>query len=950
MSRRLLVRRALSTSTASARHGWLEAQQERLERRRLELGVRSALSQLRAADPEKAKSLYYDRIPVSVESRPPEESQVQVDPRTGGILRTEASLFGAKAIRPLDEHYAAWFHHLSKEIVGEQRKVQAGVPGKARNVYGPYLRLLPADVLAAITVQEAVHLAQVHPDGVLFSVAALNVGRACFDELENIKAATTVDVWNDLQQGLKIGMVPEKQDMYRDIAFRQVVWNRELQLQVGACLLSLLMRSAFLMPEHHTQKGSKLNDNGREQTLEEDDADKKELEDVIAPAFYHSRAFSNEKKYGVFLPHTAVVTKLLNTTSPGGFAFLNRPNFRPMVCPPKPWTSAFVGGFLTQQAPVIRVPFGAESQYNILRDQHMAESAQKTFDALNVLAEVPWTLNKRVHEAAKFVQNYDIEFTGRPSIHNLELQQVDKILSHKSPSKDRFVVDGRLNRAHFDEARRSFKASKQRASRKRQELMSRKLDFDSRVDFADFCDQHEQFWFPYSVDFRGRAYPIPPISHIADDLARGLICFSESQPLGPDGLRWLKIHLANQFGQDKLSFDERVKWTDDHLEVICDCAKRPFNDDVHKSKLWGAAENPWQALATCIEISDALDSGDPESFMSGLPVHQDGSCNGLQHYAALGRDQAGGAAVNLVAAERPGDVYTQVLNFMVDVIEDEVEKGRSAKNGQLTAPEIEMREKLLKMTTRKVVKQTVMTSVYGVTSVGARAQIMRQLEDISDRNKELRLRGEPHGPVLEDEDEIFRASLYLATTTLSAIGSTFQSADKVKKWFQVLARMASSMEDSVSWVTPLGLPVVQPYYVKEMKRVTTLLQQVVLYDLSEGERIDKRKQVTAFPPNFVHSIDSSHMLLTALECKKHNMTFASVHDSFWTHAGRMTDLSRILRETFIDLHQQEILWDLHAQFQARYPQLEIPAPPIFKGEDENFLDIKEVANSKYFFS
>jgi hypothetical protein len=25
--------------------------------------------------------------------------------------------------------------------------------------------------------------------------------------------------------------------------------------------------------------------------------------------------------------------------------------------------------------------------------------------------------------------------------------------------------------------------------------------------------------------------------------------------------------------------------------------------------------------------------------MCGLPVHMDGSCNGLQHYAALGRDE-----------------------------------------------------------------------------------------------------------------------------------------------------------------------------------------------------------------------------------------------------------------------------------------------------------------------
>lgn len=51
---------------------------------------------------------------------------------------------------------------------------------------------------------------------------------------------------------------------------------------------------------------------------------------------------------------------------------------------------------------------------------------------------------------------------------------------------------------------------------------------------------------------------------------------------------------------------------------------------------------------------------DPTTFISHLPIYQDGSCNGLQHYAALGRDQEGGKEVNLVPAEKPSDVYSSV--------------------------------------------------------------------------------------------------------------------------------------------------------------------------------------------------------------------------------------------------------------------------------------------------
>lgn len=42
------------------------------------------------------------------------------------------------------------------------------------------------------------------------------------------------------------------------------------------------------------------------------------------------------------------------------------------------------------------------------------------------------------------------------------------------------------------------------------------------------------------------------------------------------------------------------------------------------------------------------------------PLLQDGSCNGLQHYAALGRDVIGATSVNLMPCEVPQDVYSGV--------------------------------------------------------------------------------------------------------------------------------------------------------------------------------------------------------------------------------------------------------------------------------------------------
>lgn len=103
--------------------------------------------------------------------------------------------------------------------------------------------------------------------------------------------------------------------------------------------------------------------------------------------------------------------------------------------------------------------------------------------------------------------------------------------------------------------------------------------------------------------------------------------------------------------------DERLKYANEMLPEILDSAENPLTGRMW----WAESEDRWQTLACCMAIKEAIDSGDPENHVSYFPVHQDGSCNGLQHYAALGRDQAGAESVNLVPSEKPQDVYSCVV-------------------------------------------------------------------------------------------------------------------------------------------------------------------------------------------------------------------------------------------------------------------------------------------------
>lgn len=78
------------------------------------------------------------------------------------------------------------------------------------------------------------------------------------------------------------------------------------------------------------------------------------------------------------------------------------------------------------------------------------------------------------------------------------------------------------------------------------------------------------------------------------------------------------------------------------------------------------------------------------------------------------------------------------------------------------------------------------------------------------------------------------------------------------------------------------------------------------------------KQKNAFPPNYVHSLDSTHMMLTALQCARNGITFVSVHDSFWTHACDVDQLSRYCREQFVSLHKEPLLEILSRDFLSKY--------------------------------
>lgn len=128
-----------------------------------------------------------------------------------------------------------------------------------------------------------------------------------------------------------------------------------------------------------------------------------------------------------------------------------------------------------------------------------------------------------------------------------------------------------------------------------------------------------------------------------------------------------------------------------------------------------------------------------------------------------------------------------------------------------------------------------------------------------------------------------------------------------------VTRLAKELMTSVVWTSPLGLPVVQPYRKPVRKQVMTSLQSVYIADPNAVAEVAPGKQATAMPPNFIHSLDATHMLMTAMQCQQDDVTFASVHDSYWSHASTIDKLSENIREMFIELHSRDIIGDLRRE-------------------------------------
>lgn len=651
------------------------------------------------------------------------------------------------------------------------------------------------------------------------------------------------------------------------------------------------------------------------------------------------------------------------------------PAYEPCVVPPRPWTSPFNGGYHTKEVSA-NLPIA-----KVRNKKHLRKLTQKqmpkVYQGLNALQNVKWQIHPFIAQVAQETRLRKLPY-GMPQWDEIAkpVCPVPAIYSELRGDELFAVLD--------DEQKEAFKAWKRETANHYRKEYKRKSDVreaNATVDQALKFKEFENLHFVYSLDFRGRVYcQSSLVSPQGGDLQKALIRFAESMPLGQTGGYWFKVHGANVWGWDKDSFVDRVaKVNDEDFQEMC----RDIAADPLTFTEWTKADKPWQFLAWAYEYAallDWIDDGNAEQdFPSHVAVAMDGSCSGIQHYSAMLRDSVGGKEVNLLPSDKPQDIYGAVAKIVVEWMESitedytqdcpvydkliagvvkalEKDNYQGDVNKQARILAYKFCEEWLRIgVTRSMTKKPVMTLPYGSSQLTCRDSISDYLNDLQDKaDKKARAQGMQAGSIhnfTEKDGDLPRAlaESFASSMTWAAIGYVVVAARAGMKFIKSVTGEVAGQNKPLCWQAPTGFLVYQEIFeVKEDKRVKTqMLGETKFRVFEQTNKIDKRKMQSSAAPNFVHSMDASHLTLAVCAFEDAGITaIAVIHDSFGTHAGNTEKLRALLSGSFVTMYLENDVVAQFKEFNEEYSLIVIETELPATGT----LDLEEVLKSLYCFA
>lgn len=582
------------------------------------------------------------------------------------------------------------------------------------------------------------------------------------------------------------------------------------------------------------------------------------------------------------------------------------PLYLPTFQKPRPWKNPYEGGYpdtVTMRSGIVkRIPYRRLANYN-------TREMSGVFKAVNRLQRVPWVLNEDVFELARHFWEID--------------QPVDKI-PHR---QDLLMPEAPHDVDYNEESRFNYRKELAVVHRQNVGMRSHRSQF-MRILLMGNNLKGQTFHYPYNLDFRGRVYPIPAfLCPQGTTMAKAMLDFKEAKPISSkDGSAdWLAIHGANVWGLDKKSFSERINWVHDNQELIKDIAKDPLGCTT-----WRDADEPLGFARWCLEWAAYMDHG--EGFMSRMPVHMDGTNNGLQLFSLIMRDEKEAKATNVSPGDYPQDIYQDIANAVT-------ERMRGSENEHAA---FWMKFFDGGAFPRAATKRPVMTFPYGATMRSCGTYLMDWLEE----TMEARLGG---------RRDLLRARCkenwhhinFLGPIIWEEIHKSLSGSVKAMSWLRQCAKtILTTTEKDIRWTAPSGFPVIQEYLKTKPTQITTRLgEQIKLMARMPVPEIAVRKNIQAISANYIHSIDASLLMGAVNRAYSEGVSsVAPVHDDFGTHAADAPTMARCIREEAAEMFSGNLLEDLKRELEG-WAGVDLEEPPV-----QGNLDPNCVLESNYFFS
>ena len=633
------------------------------------------------------------------------------------------------------------------------------------------------------------------------------------------------------------------------------------------------------------------------------------------------------------------------------------PEWTPLPIEPKPWTTPFDGGYHTSFLPKYCLIVRAKK--NFLEELVETGDMSKVYKAVNAIQSTPWRINRFVFDVAKTLWDSQARLPAFPDYPEDCVVPACPVCGMKIEGKGSEHECFKGN----EEALKTWRSGVREARDARVSNTSRHITIAHTLRTAEVWKDEAKLFFPYFLDFRGRIYcRVTHLSPQGTGLAKALLEFADGKPIGTqEAADWLAIHVANSWGKDKLPFSERIQWVKDNQEMLLAVARDPY-----ENRQWATLDlsEAWLALASAFEWAGYVREG--LAFVSRIPVGMDGTCSGLQHYAALLRDEGTARQVNVCPGDRPADVYRTVAEKTIEFLKALASEG--GEDGTYAAEWL-----ALGILDRKMTKRSVMTLPYGSSLFTCKEYVFERYRELRHATPDKQL-----GPWVTFSDQ-HKACCWLGTQIWHAIEAVLSVAPLAMKAMQKTARIMAKAKLPLNWTAPSGFRVQQANVCYDARRVLLATGGDVVYRTVEGsasgpwedetlprsmqitfseptDEIDVDKQASGVAPNFVHSMDASALVFTVCQLVDDGVVhYSMIHDSFATHACNAALMARRLREAFAAQYSGDPLSDLFHEFVrmldvigARKECDEVLE--IYRGLPYGTFDVSRVKESLYFFA